>query len=222
MSTGNAHNGAMLSATACEIETYSGRFVDLYDPDPATIALEDIAQALSLTCRYGGHVKRFYSVAEHVVLVHDLMEHERNQLGLLQAALLHDAAEAFLGDVVSPLKYAQRCAEFDYPGAIHRASMVGDFTGAYKNLTTRMERAIAVRFGVDADAFDHHDVQVVDMWALRIEAAELTHSGGANWRWEGELPNDGELPARVRWAAGDPPATAQAMFMARAKVLGIE
>lgn len=221
MSTGNAHNGAMLSPAATQIETASGRFVDVLSPDPEAIDLDDIAHALSLTCRYGGHVKRFYSVAEHAILVHDLLrfgQDERNT-ALLLAALLHDAAEAYLGDVVAPLKYAQRSEEFDYPGSIHRASRLDDFTGAYKRISSRMDAAIIERFGLPCGLFDADAVAVADMWALRIEAKELTRTGGSSWRWPGALPCGGELPATVTWIGGLEPGEAASVFLSRVRHL---
>ena len=75
-----------------------GRFYPL-DPRPEDIYAEDIAHALSMLCRYGGHVARFYSVAEHCVLMSRAVAPE-NAL----AALLHDATEAYVVDVPRPLK----------------------------------------------------------------------------------------------------------------------
>lgn len=205
----NSANGAVLSPAATEIETWSGRYVDLYDPDPETVELDDIASALGNVCRYGGHVERFYSVAEHSLLVHDLLHHLGAGPSLLAAGLFHDAAEAYLGDVVAPQKLAQRAEEFTYPFAIHRASRLADFRGAYSHLTERIDQAIATRFGLDASLFGAEEVRLADMWALRIEAAALTRSGGANWRWPGELPAGGELPLSVIWRGGLSPTTAR-------------
>lgn len=75
-----------------------GRFYPL-DPRPEDINPEDIAHALSLLCRYGGHIDRFYSVAEHCVLMSKAVSRE-NALH----ALLHDATEAYVVDVPRPLK----------------------------------------------------------------------------------------------------------------------
>jgi 5'-deoxynucleotidase YfbR-like HD superfamily hydrolase len=79
--------------------THSGQRVNLIAPDPDTILIEDIAHALANICRFGGHTRRHYSVASHSLLVMELVEPKHK----LQA-LLHDAPEAFCGDVVTPLK----------------------------------------------------------------------------------------------------------------------
>ncbi len=207
----NSANGAMLSPEATMIEVASGEFVDVLNPDPESLHIGDIAQGLSMTCRYGGHIKRFYSVAEHSVLVHDLLAERGAGPATLRLALFHDAAEAYLGDIVAPLKYALRSAEFDYPGAIHRASNLRAFKGAYAHLSDRMDRAIAERFELGGGVGG--DVQLADMWALRIEAAELTASGGANWRWPGALPLDGRLPEGVVWHGGLDPENAAAHWL---------
>lgn len=81
------------------LTTISGRQVDLVNPAESRFGVYDIAHALSRLCRFNGHVHGFYSVAQHSVFVSHLVppEHAR-------AALFHDAAEAFLGDVTTPLK----------------------------------------------------------------------------------------------------------------------
>lgn len=84
--------------------TNSGVYVDLLDVDPDNIYIQDIAHGLSNCCRYNGQVSEFYSVAEHCYL---LAEYARNTLGddkLARYLLLHDASEAYVGDVVYHLK----------------------------------------------------------------------------------------------------------------------
>ena len=81
------------------IQTYTGRKFDLLDPQPDMIALEDIAHHLSMQCRFNGACREFYSVAQHSVHVAELLPPELQAHGLL-----HDAAEAYIGDMVRPLK----------------------------------------------------------------------------------------------------------------------
>lgn len=81
------------------ILTYTGKKIQLQNPDPDLIDIDDIAHALSNIGRFTGHTRTFYSTAQHSVLVASLMPRKLQLLGLL-----HDASEAFLGDVSSPLK----------------------------------------------------------------------------------------------------------------------
>lgn len=81
------------------MQTFTGRAFYPLDPQADDIVPADIAHALSLICRYGGHVLRFYSVAEHCVLMSHAVSPE-NALW----ALLHDATEAYVGDMIRPLK----------------------------------------------------------------------------------------------------------------------
>jgi len=81
------------------IITLSGRRVDPFNMKSDDIYIYDIAHSLSMQCRYNGHIKRFYSVAEHSVLVCQYLPNEYKLWGLL-----HDATEAYIGDVISPIK----------------------------------------------------------------------------------------------------------------------
>ncbi len=82
-----------------EIRTYTGVVINILDPRPEQILIEDIAHALAHLCRFGGHTAKFYSVAEHSIRCSQTIEPEW-QL----AALLHDATEAYLIDLPSPVK----------------------------------------------------------------------------------------------------------------------
>lgn len=104
------------------MQTASGRAFYPMDPRPEEIHIQDIAAALSKLCRYGGHCRRFYSVAEHCVL----MAHAAPD-GHHLSALLHDASEAYLSDVIRPIKP-------------HLAN--------YLEIEQRLEAAIARRFSI--------------------------------------------------------------------------
>jgi len=82
------------------METYGGGKANPFDLKEGDIEIEAIAHSLSMICRYNGHCKKFFSVAEHCLRVADILPPE-----LKLAGLLHDAAEAYLGDVIRPIKY---------------------------------------------------------------------------------------------------------------------
>lgn len=139
------------------METFTGLMVDPLHIHPDEIRIEDIAHALALQCRYNGHCKHFYSIAQHSVLVSDFSDFS---LGLF--GLLHDAAEAYLGDMITPLKNVmlqyKPCEK-----AIQR-SVFGKFCGRLPNDTERQQL-------VD-----------VDTGVLLAEAHHLMPSKGIGWR----------------------------------------
>ena len=105
------------------VETRKGLKVDIQNPQPDQFDIEDIAYALSNTCRFNGHCSGFLSVAEHSVLVAQRLP---KQLQL--AGLLHDATEAYLGDIPSPIK---------------------QFLADYKAIEKRFEEAIIRKFDLE-------------------------------------------------------------------------
>lgn len=108
------------------MRTYTGRRVDFLNPDPKSIHIEDIAQSLSRICRFNGHTHDHYSVAQHSIYVSQVVARLASP-GLALAGLLHDAPEAYVGDVISPLK----------------AVLTG-----FDTAEARIARAIETRFGV--------------------------------------------------------------------------
>ena len=82
-----------------KIVTYTGKTFDLLNPTPEMVCIEDIAHSLANICRYTGHVRKFYSVAQHCVLAA-----EADSPSDPLQRLLHDAAEAYTGDLASPWK----------------------------------------------------------------------------------------------------------------------
>lgn len=81
------------------VMTYTGKIYYPFNPDPHDVCIEDVSHALSNLCRYTGMSRWFYSVAEHSVLVSYMVPPE-----LALEGLLHDAAEAYCGDMALPLK----------------------------------------------------------------------------------------------------------------------
>lgn len=135
----------MNSISGPVIQTFSGIYFNLLNPCPEDVRIDDIAHALANLCRFGGHTRRFYSVAQHSLLVAELVPP-----GLAFQALLHDAAEAYCGDMVSPLKMC-------VPG--------------YVTIQKRIEAAIAERFNIPAELPD--EIKRADLVALATERRDL-------------------------------------------------
>lgn len=213
------HDGAMLSPAAAQIELINGKFMDLYEPRKTTDALdiEVISHALGMLCRYNGHVKDFYSVADHSVLVHDLLRAQGASRELLMMGLMHDAPEAMLGDVVSPLKWALKEEEMRDTMLLRSIDRLPSHEGwlsAYETLTHRMEEALEVRFSLPS-LWDSFELKECDMWALRIEAQELLPSKGESWRWPKPLPREGQRPPGVVINYGRHPAASASLWRSR-------
>ena len=99
-----------------------GKEIDPFNPDPAQITLVDIAHALSNTCRWGGHVMRFYSVAEHSIFVQNMVQSREDKI----AAMFHDASEAYISDIISPVKHRlEQYAEIENRLMIAIAQKIG-------------------------------------------------------------------------------------------------
>ena len=92
------------------IITYTGKIFNPLDPKIEDIDIEDIAHSLSMQCRFNGHIEQFYSIAQHSVLVSYVCE-EINSLDAL-SGLLHDASEAYICDIPSPIKKTQQFAQY--------------------------------------------------------------------------------------------------------------
>lgn len=155
------------------IQTHYGRRVDVFNPSQADFDLRDIAVALSNTCRFSGHVPFHYSVGQHSLIMSYQVPPK-----LALEALMHDAAEAYMGDVPAPIKRGlvdyrrvigileaaiADCYCLDYtpaapnpwPAAVHEADM-------------RMVLTEALHFGKDTtgwgiDAQPYSDVVIGQM-----------------------------------------------------------
>lgn len=120
------------------MQTFSGEPFYPLAPTEDDIQIVDIAHALGMVCRYGGHVRRFYSVAEHCVLLSHTVDPEHALW-----ALLHDSTEAYVGDMVFPLK-----AEIP----------------AYQKIEDRLMDVIAAKYGLPGEMpaqVKEHDRRIV-------------------------------------------------------------
>lgn len=154
---------AGLDARLC---TAGGRLISLQDPAPSDIAIADIAQALAHQCRFAGHVREFYSVAQHSVLVSLLCAKPDALWGLL-----HDASEAYLNDLVRPVK------------------RLPDLLG-YLRLEARLMYIICLRFGLPFTMPE--SVRQADEEALLLEQHTLV-------TWPGAIEEGPRLPMEP-WA----------------------
>lgn len=139
-------------------ETYTGRAFWPLDPRPSEVCAEDIAHALSMQCRFGGHCADFWSVAQHSVCVSRIVPPEDALAGLL-----HDAAEAYLVDLPRPIKR---------------------FMAAYRAAEARIAQVIGERFGVDLVNLPA-SVKHADEVMLATEKRDLMINSFRDW---GPLP----------------------------------
>ena len=164
------------------ILTHSGFEFNFLDTDGLShvFQIDDIAHALSNLCRFTGHTRSFYSVAQHSYLVSTLVPPEHALAGLL-----HDAAEAYLGDVSTPLKR---------------------LLPAYKEIERRIEAGIFAQFGLPADL--PACVKQADRTMLATEMRDLMPN-------HGDLGYDVGRPCATLVVRPQTPEMAKAFFLAR-------
>jgi hypothetical protein len=189
------------------MQTYTGVAFDFTNIRPEDINLEDIAQSLSMQCRFNGHTDVFYSVANHSVLVSRIVPADAAAWGLL-----HDAAEAYVCDLPRPVKEHLRTFEWILGEKVWLGSR-------YDLLERNVAECIMERFGFDPE-FGNIDKSVFDavMYAdnvlLATEKRDLmTAPCDRDW---GELPQP-MTQTIVPWS----PNMARSRFLSRARELGI-
>lgn len=165
------------------IETFDGNFVHYINTnEPTNFTIEDIAHSLSQLCRFNGHCKDFYSVAQHSCI---LAEHVDPELRLI--ALLHDAAEAYIGDITRPVK-----------GLIPQIKEIED----------HIHRQISANFGIP---FPYPQIiDIIDSRLLLAEGAQLFKEP-VHWTCGGLEPLEYEFG--LLWA----PKNAEIKFLQRFK-----
>ena len=138
------------------IETYTGIQFEFLDPQPKHFNIIDIAHALSMTCRYTGHCRTFYSVAEHSWHMARMLEGCSKDIQL--AALLHDGSEAYLPDVASPIK---------------------KHLSDYNDMEDAILVALFKKYHLEYPM--HPAIKLADRAMLSIEARHLLPSQGNDW-----------------------------------------
>jgi len=183
----------------------SGRRLDLLDPSPLDIEIEDIAHGLARVARWNGqtHGAHIFSVAQHTLLVEAVMRAQAPRIDrrVRLAAMLHDAPEYVIGDMISPFK-----------------AVIG---GSYKAVEKRLLSAIHIRFGLPASLPDELESQIkaADRGAAFLEATHL--AGFAEAEAKRLFGRDPKLPPATRsefmtpWSAGK----AEKQFLARFRSL---
>lgn len=144
-----------------DILTYTGKYFDFINPHNNEFDIHDIAHALSNVCRFAGHTREFYSVAQHSVLVtRYVMRHAapNDIIEFGRSALLHDAAEAYLGDITRPLK---------------------QLLPEYKVIEQRVEAALCEAFGI---ALPLNIVKHADLVLLATEQRDLMPPHSDEWQ----------------------------------------
>lgn len=159
------------------VQTYSGRVLDFANPQMDQIHIEDIAHALSHVCRFSGNLTQFYSVGAHSLNVTGMVPAEHK----LQA-LLHDATEAYMGDLPKPLK--RLCRDF-------------------QQIEDNLWEVIANKYCVPTEL--HDSVKLADMMMLKEESDRLLLTGPRDDLWQDirNIPNGNmffleEEPNKVR------------------------
>jgi 5'-deoxynucleotidase YfbR-like HD superfamily hydrolase len=172
------------------ILTYTGNYVSMTPPfGILDFHVSDIAHALSQLCRFGGHTRQFYSVAQHSVLVSHIVRVEYR----LQA-LLHDAAEAYCGDIMSPLKNLPAMAP-------------------YREHERVLQSRLFDAFGVIRTEESTAAVKAADLQMLATERRDLMAPNNAQWPiLDGILPRQSSIAPLM-------PAAAETQFMKRFKEL---
>lgn len=172
-----------MTPDAIYVSTYLGnRFYPLA-PRIDDVAIEDIAHGLAFQCRFNGQTQHFYSVAQHSLMVAGLVPRR-----LALAALLHDAAEAYLGDMVKPLK-----------------ALFPDFP----RIETEVMAIIGHRFGIAEPAdFTDRQIKRADLIALATEKRDLMPRSSEAWE---SLAGIAPLPTRIEPLS---PAAAKQRFLA--------
>jgi len=183
----------------------SGRRLDLLDPSPMDVEIIDIAHGLARVSRWNGQTKGVYplSVAQHSVMVERFVSRNAPKLDRRWrlAALLHDAPEYVIGDMITPFKYA--------------------LGGIYRDIEGRLAEAVHIRFGLPATLPEtvSRAIKRADRMAAWLEATQLAGFSEADAAKILKRPRG--TPGNVRLRPVQPEQAAE-MFLKRFRLLGGE
>lgn len=160
------------------VELIGGKTFAFVGDEPFPLTIEELARTLARLVRYNGATTEPYSVAQHSVHVADIVRRRGGSILAQRFALLHDAHEAVLGDLVTPVKMA----------------LGGDFRAQWAMLTDAIDARIYAAYGLEPGPSDQvrNLVREADAIALATEKRDLMPSG-LNWGW---LPEPDTTPAR--------------------------
>jgi len=206
------------------IQTYTGVRFDLLVPETEMVDINDIAHAESMQCRFTGHPKFFYSVAEHSFNVSTLVENYCRRVGMGAAdgahagleALLHDAAEAYVGDMSRPMKMLLRASLREAPHGWELEHFKSSF---YDRIELGVQRVVMKKFFGVPEFRNYPLIKKADMHMLAVEARQVL-DGGPRHTWgnnNGDIAYDPEFA--VPHIACMAPETARRMFVMRAAEL---
>jgi len=166
----NFNNNTQNKPSSGWLQTFSCQQVFPLNLNPLSIKIIDIAHSLSQICRFNGHTKFFYSVAQHSLLVSQILERRYKDKSIALKGLLHDASEYILCDIPRPLKHS---GYFDF----------------YQEIEFDVQDKIYVKFGLEPG--DDYFVHMVDGLMLRVEARDLMQPIHKDWsvRFDDEQAN---------------------------------
>jgi len=138
-------------------QTFTGKQFWTLDPKKEEIDIKDIAHSLAFQCRFNGHCEKFYSIAQHSILVSKIVPKK-----FALAGLLHDASETYTGNIVRPLK---------------------TFIVNFKEIELEVEKTIFEKFNVKE--IDHIEIKKADNIALVTEMRDLMKEPPEKWNEDG-------------------------------------
>lgn len=143
------------------VGTYAGEIVNLVDIQPSSINIKSIVHSLHNQCRFNGHTKSFFSVAQHTLLVHQILLAHTNSSEIILFGLLHDASEAYLSDIPAPLK-----------------AILPDYQSVERHVQEAIEKKFIGRVKTQAE---QRLVDIADNISFQIEATQLMDTS----KWSG-------------------------------------